>query len=65
MNTATKMKTYRVKVKQVYVETMFIEAESEDDAIQLMWSDSYEPDDSEYKSEEAEVLSVEECNENN
>ena len=33
MNTATKMKTYRVKVKQVYVETMFIEAESEDDAI--------------------------------
>ena len=59
MNTATKMKTYRVKVKQVYVETMFIEAESEDDAIQLMWSDSYEPDDSEYKSAEAEVLSVE------
>ena len=26
------MKTYRVKVKQVYVETMFIEAESEDEA---------------------------------
>ena len=59
MNTATKMKTYRVKVKQVYIETMFIEAESEDDAIQLMWSDSYEPDDSEYKSAEAEVVSVE------
>ena len=65
MNTATKMKTYRVKVKQVYIETMFIEAESEDDAVQLMWSDDYEPDDSEYKSVEAEVLSVEECNENN
>ena len=65
MNTATKMKTYRVKVKQVYIETMFIEAESEDDAVQLMWSDEYEPDDSEYKSAEAEVLSVEECNENN
>ena len=30
-----------------------------------MWSDDYEPDDSEYKSAEAEVLSVEECNENN
>ena len=65
MNTATKMKTYRVKVKQVYIETMFIEAESEDDAVQLMWSDDYEPDDSEYKSAVAEVLSVEECNENN
>ena len=30
------MKTYRVKVKQVYIETMFVEAESEDDAVQLM-----------------------------
>ena len=27
------MKTYRVKVKQVYIETMFVEAESEDDAM--------------------------------
>ena len=53
------MTTYRVKVKQVYIETMFIEAESEDDAVQLMWSDSYEPADEEYKSAEAEVLSVE------
>ena len=53
------MKTYRVKVKQVYVETMFIEAECEDDAVQLMWSDDYTIADEEYKSAEAEVLSVE------
>ena len=53
------MTTYRVKVKQVYIETMFIEAESEDDAIQLMWSEDYEPADEEYKSAEAEDLSVE------
>ena len=59
------MKTYRVKVKQVYIETMFVEAESEDDAVQLMWSDDYEVIDNEYKSAEAEVLSVEACNENN
>ena len=31
------MKTYRIKVKQVYVETMFVDAESQDDAVQLMW----------------------------
>ena len=53
------MKTYRVKVKQVYIETMFVEAESEDDAVQLMWSDDYEVIDNEYKSAEAEILSVE------
>ena len=57
------MNTYRVKVKQCYVETMFIEAESEDDAVQLMWSDDFDYDSelysSEYKSAEAEVLSVE------
>ena len=53
------MKTYRVKVKQVYVETMFIKAESEDDAVQLMWSDDCSIADSEYKSAEAEVVSVE------
>ena len=57
------MKTYRVKVKQVYIETMFIEAESEDDAVQLMWSDDFDYDSelysNEYKSAEAEVLSVE------
>ena len=53
------MKTYRVKVKQVYIETMFVEAESEDDAVQLMWSDDCEIADSEYKSAEAEVVSVE------
>ena len=53
------MKTYRVKVKQVYVETMFIEAETEHDAVQLMWSDDHGIADSEYKSAEAEVLSVE------
>ena len=39
MNTATKMKTYRVKVKQVYIETMFIEAESEDEARELAVED--------------------------
>ena len=53
------MKTYRVKVRQVYVETMFIEAETEHDAVQLMWSDDCGTADSEYKSAEAEVLSVE------
>ena len=53
------MKTYRVKVKQVYIETMFVEAESEDDAVQLMWSDDCAIADSEYKSAEAEVVSVE------
>ena len=53
------MKTYRVKVKQVYIETMFIEAESEDDAVQLMWSDDCGIADSEYKSAEAEIQSVE------
>ena len=52
------MKTYRVKVKQVYIETMFVEAESEDDAV-LMWSDDCGIADSEYKSAEAEVVSVE------
>ena len=36
------MKTYRLKVKQVYIETMFVEAESEDDAVQLMWSDDFD-----------------------
>ena len=57
------MTTYRVKVKQCYVETMFIEAASEEDAVQLMWSDDFDYDSelysSEYKSAEAEVLSVE------
>ena len=53
------MKTYRVKVKQVYIETMFIEADTEDDAVQLMWSDDCGIADSEYKSAEAEVVSVE------
>lgn len=53
------MSLYRVKVKQVYIETMFIEAECEDDAIQLMWSDDHIIADEEYKSAEAEVLSVE------
>ena len=53
------MKTYRVKVKQVYIETMFVEAESEDDAVQLMWSDDCGIADSESKSAEAEVVSVE------
>ena len=57
------MTTYRVKVKQCYVETMFIEADCEDDAVQLMCSDDFDYDSelysSEYKSAEAEVLSVE------
>ena len=57
------MTTYRVKVKQCYVETMFIEAETEEDAVQLMWSDDFDYDSelysSEYKSAEAEIQSVE------
>ena len=53
------MKTYRIKVKQVYVETMFVDAESQDEAVQLMWSDDSGIADSEYKSAEAEVISVE------
>ena len=53
------MKTYRIKVKQVYVETMFVDAESQDDAVQLMWSDDCGIADSEYKSAEAEVISGE------
>ena len=42
---------------------MFIEAETEEDAVQLMWSDDFDYDSelysSEYKSAEAEVVSVE------
>ena len=53
------MNTYRIKVRQVYIETMFVEAESKDDAVQLMWSDDCGIADSEYKSAEAEVVSVE------
>ena len=53
------MKTYRIKVRQVYIETMFVEAESQQDAIELMWSDDCGIVDSEYKSAEAEVVSVE------
>ena len=33
------MNTYRIKVKQVYIETVFAEAESKEDAIQMVWSD--------------------------
>ena len=53
------MKTYRIKVRQVYIETMFVEAESEQDAIELMWSDDCGIADSEYKSAEAKIQSVE------
>ena len=53
------MNTYRIKVRQVYIETMFVDAESQDDAIQLMWSDDRNIQDSEYKSAEAEIQSVE------
>ena len=53
------MKTYRIKVRQVYIETMFVEAESQQDAIELMWSDDCGIVDSEYKSAEAEIQSVE------
>ena len=38
---------------------MFIEADTEPDAVQLMWSDDHGIADREYKSAEAEVLSVE------
>ena len=44
------MTTYRVKVKQCYVETMFIEAETEEDAVQLMWSDDFDYDSELYSS---------------
>jgi len=53
------MNTYRIKVRQVYIETMFVEAESKQDAIELMWSDDCGIVDSEYKSAEAEIQSVE------
>ena len=53
------MNTYRIKVRQVYIETMFVEAESEQDAVALMWSDDCGIADSEYKSAEAEIQSVE------
>ena len=54
------MNNYRIKVKQVYIETMFVEAESEDDAIQMVWSDDCRLEGSEYKSAEADIQSVEE-----
>ena len=54
------MKTYRIKVRQVYIETMFAEAESKEDAIQMVWSDDCRLEDSEYKSAEADIQSVEE-----
>jgi len=54
------MKTYRIKVRQVYIETMFVEAETEDDAIQMVWSDDCQLEGSEYKSAEADIQSVEE-----
>ena len=54
------MKTYRIKIKQVYMETVFVEAESEDDAVQLMWSDDCRLEGSEYKAAEADIQSVEE-----
>ena len=54
------MKTYRIKVKQVYIETMFAEAESEKDAIQMVWSDDCRLEGSEYKSAEADIQSIEE-----
>tara|TARA_B100000900_G_scaffold79856_1_gene64230 strand:- start:607 stop:789 length:183 start_codon:yes stop_codon:yes gene_type:complete len=57
--TPTTKKTYRIKVKQVYIETMFVDAESEDDAIQLVWSDDCNIQDSEYKAADAEIQSVE------
>lgn len=53
------MNTYRIKVRQVYIETMFVDAESQDDAIQMVWSDDCNIQDSEYKSADAEIQSVE------
>ena len=53
------MKNYRIKVKQVYVETVFAEAETQDDAIQMVWSDDCRLEGSEYKSAEAAIQSVE------
>ena len=54
------MKTYRIKVKQVYIETLFAEAETQDDAIQMVWSDDCRLEGSEYKSAESDIQSVEE-----
>ena len=54
------MKTYRIKVKEGYIETLFAEAETQDDAIQMVWSDDCRLEGSEYKSAEADIQSVEE-----
>ena len=54
------MNTYRIKIKQVYIETVFAEAESKEDAIQMVWSDDCRLEGSEYKSAEADIQSVEE-----
>ena len=56
------MKTFVIQEKFVGYADVTIEAETEDDAVQLMWSDDCGIADSEYKSAEAEVLSVEACN---
>ena len=56
----TKMKTYRIKIKQVYIETVFAKAKSKDEAIQMVWSDDCTLEGSEYKSAEADIQSVEE-----
>jgi len=54
------MKNYRIKVKQVYIETVFAKAESKEDAIQMVWSDDCQLEGSEFKSAESDIQSVEE-----
>ena len=54
------MKTYRIKIKQVYIETVFAEAESKEEAIQMVWSDDCKLEGSEYKSAEADIQTIEE-----
>ena len=53
------MKKFVFTEKFISYADVEIYAENEDDAVQLMWSDDCGIADSEYKSAEAEVVSVE------
>ena len=53
------MNTYRVKVKQVYIETMFIEAESEDEANEKLLANVNSFEDVEDWIEEWELAETE------
>ena len=53
------MNQFRIQCSEVNYFTILVEAESQQDAIELMWSDDCGIVDSEYKSAEAEIQSVE------